>query len=73
MSPEERILEDLGGSAGAQDGRAHPELVVWHARGLGGVARSPKDLESKDQRIQEVKLKGSKDERSKDSYKDSKY
>jgi hypothetical protein len=72
-SPGERILEDLGGSAGAQDGRAHPELVVCKARGLGGVVRSPKDLESKDQRIQKVKLKGSKDERSKDSYKDSRY
>ena len=45
----------------------------YSARGLGGVARSPKDLESKDQRIQKVELKGSKDERSKDSYKDSRY
>ena len=73
MSPEERILEDLGGSAGAQDGRDHPEWGDCEARSRGGVARSPKNLESKDQRIQKVKLKGSKDERSKDSKKDSKY
>ena len=68
-----RILKDLEGSAGAQDGREHPEVDGWGARGLGGVARSPKDLESKDQRIHRVKLTGSKDERSKDSYKDSRY
>ena len=39
----------------------------------GGRAVRPKDLGSKDQKIQKVKLKGSKDERSKDSYKDSRY
>ena len=36
MSPEERILEDLGGSAGAQDGREDPELGDDKGRGLGG-------------------------------------
>ena len=39
----------------------------------GGRAVRPKDLGSKDQEIQKVKLKGSKDKRSKDSYKDSRY
>ena len=38
-----------------------------------GRAVRPKDLGSKDQEIQKVKLKGSKDERSKDSYEDSRY
>ena len=71
-SPEERILEDLGESAGAQDGSEHPELggCTLFAWGWGRAVR-PKDLGSKDQKIQKVKLKGSKDERSKDSYKDS--
>ena len=50
--------------------------------GVGGLQRSwprgsravrPKDLGSKDQKIEKIKLKGLKDERSKDSYKDSRY
>ena len=76
MSQQERRRANprgFGGFAGAQDGREDPEVGDYKGRGLGGVARSPKDLESKDQRIQKVKLKGSKDERSKDSYKDSRY
>ena len=39
----------------------------------GGRAVRPKDLGSKDQKIQKVKLKGSKDERLKDSNKVSRY
>ena len=39
----------------------------------GGRAVRLKDLGSKDQKILKVKLKGSKDERSKVSYKDSRY
>jgi hypothetical protein len=61
-------------ATGAQDGSEHPELGDWGARGLGGGrAVRPKDLRSKDQKIQKVKLQGSQDERSKASYKDSRY
>ena len=45
------------GGIGWSPGREVPPRVGGlHAFGLGGVARSPKDLESKDRRIQKVKL-----------------